>query len=921
MSRIAVLLLAAALVSACHRNDRNDNRDSNGKRDKDQATTPAPAPAPSNIASSFTVRDGKSDDKGKAEKSGSRDTTRDLKLKKSSLGKTFMLVPSMKSGDSQWTDFSPAIIVFEKSGDSLGLFEVENTVYDEIKAESLLGTFKIKEETETEVVFEWTLGLKSLPMASHYVNPFPNKAMKELEQQGAAMGVTVKESFVRKAVVENNELHIEQVSRIQAPHLYTESTKTKDSKSTETKLILSEQTVVADFQIRPYEANTKFQKRERDEKRRLDFFAVKGVEKGRSTEKTYAMHWDLDPARGPIQIQLSKDVPALYREAVKEGALYWNRVVGREIFVTKTDLDQQVPSDRSILIRWIKWEDAGFAYASMQADPMNGEVIRAQVFMTSGFVNDDKPVQRSYADALVAPLGLGGARLCEIHKHELQSTFEKIDDPAVDAAVKQDLVRMVIAHEVGHTLGLRHNFAASHGVTTPTDETFKEMVKYKKDVAHPGVWLATTVMDYQVSIGFSMLGRFIKNNILGYDKMALDYLETAKEPDEKISPFCSDEDLILGMRAGLSVYGCAQRDWSGNLVRAKMIEARQLYRQKVGAALDEFYKSMFPKDAKKTLAKSFDEALKSLSAASPSAAGQDISDLRSYLFLASDKEGAAIETIASRAHVKSQVPGIDPSEQVISPANDTSLNAALKSDLASAGGYAKFLREMISLGEDLSFNPDWAAKEIAAVIAKYPIAKGQTIEHVPYEITAEQAKQVTETISKTADASAAHIQAVIQALLPAREKMYYDTAAKKIETGRSKIRPGLIEEAEAKSIAEIAFRLFKLSVKKEMIESLPQKPEIAIPYLDEATRKALLVVFDPQTWSNSVQSPLLEELKKETMDQIRLIASASGEETNGVEDLVRLRALMASANANGKLSGSLYNLGNAQARLVEAMRF
>ena len=83
---------------------------------------------------------------------------------------------------------------------------------------------------------------------------------------------------------------------------------------------------------------------------------------------------------------ISANTPDEYKEAIRSGVLYWNKAFGREVVsVIEAPAGVSAPSFYYNLIQWVDWKDAGYAYADAQMDPRTGEIIHAQIFLTSAF--------------------------------------------------------------------------------------------------------------------------------------------------------------------------------------------------------------------------------------------------------------------------------------------------------------------------------------------------------------------------------------------------------------------------------------------------------------------------------------------------------------------------------------------------------
>jgi len=90
------------------------------------------------------------------------------------------------------------------------------------------------------------------------------------------------------------------------------------------------------------------------------------------------------------------------------------------------------------VIQWVHRSTRGWSYGSSVVDPRTGEIIKGQVTLGSSRLQQDLLI----AQGIVSP-------------------FDGIDDAPQLSAIALARVRQLAAHEVGHTLGLSHNFAAS----------------------------------------------------------------------------------------------------------------------------------------------------------------------------------------------------------------------------------------------------------------------------------------------------------------------------------------------------------------------------------------------------------------------------------------------------------------------------
>lgn len=206
--------------------------------------------------------------------------------------------------------------------------------------------------------------------------------------------------------------------------------------------------------------------------------------------------WNLDD--GPITFYLTNEIPTEYRATVRRGILAWNEAfakVGRPHAIVVKDPPNDPnwdPDDaRYTTVRWITSVQPDFsAYSPHVSDPDTGQIIRAEVVIDGeslrgvkrGYVDRIAPAQQAAARNAYAAKALGltvsaptdgdgddDARVCAYQEGSVAQaalgTLMLAQNPRATAADReryaQEWLYATVMHEVGHTLGLRHNFRGS----------------------------------------------------------------------------------------------------------------------------------------------------------------------------------------------------------------------------------------------------------------------------------------------------------------------------------------------------------------------------------------------------------------------------------------------------------------------------
>ncbi len=146
----------------------------------------------------------------------------------------------------------------------------------------------------------------------------------------------------------------------------------------------------------------------------------------------------------PIIYFVDNAAPEPIRSALMEGASWWNEAFEaagfKNAFQVKVLPDDADPMDvRYNVIQWVHRSTRGWSYGGSVYDPRTGEIMKGHITLGSLRVRQDYLI----AEGLLAP-----------YKNES-------DIPPALQEFALARLRQLAAHEVGHTLGLAHNFAAS----------------------------------------------------------------------------------------------------------------------------------------------------------------------------------------------------------------------------------------------------------------------------------------------------------------------------------------------------------------------------------------------------------------------------------------------------------------------------
>ncbi|WP_258807188.1 zinc-dependent metalloprotease [Pseudidiomarina sp. CB1] len=151
-----------------------------------------------------------------------------------------------------------------------------------------------------------------------------------------------------------------------------------------------------------------------------------------------------------ITYYLDPGVPEPVRTALLDGARWWQDAFAAaghpNGFAVKELPAAADPMDiRYNVIQWVHRATRGWSYGSSVIDPRTGEILKGHVTLGSLRVRQDMLI----AQSLLAPYA---DDFTPEQQEQLESTIK---------AMALARIRQLSAHEVGHTLGIAHNFAAS----------------------------------------------------------------------------------------------------------------------------------------------------------------------------------------------------------------------------------------------------------------------------------------------------------------------------------------------------------------------------------------------------------------------------------------------------------------------------
>ena len=251
-----------------------------------------------------------------------------------------------------------------------------------------------------------------------------------------------------------------------------------------------------------------------------------------------------EPVR-PITFYIDRTVPDEWRPFVRAGILEWNRAFepagfrgAIRVLDAPADPSWNAEDARYTTVRWTATHQSVYAVGPSNVDPRTGEILNADILISASWIQAwrGEAVQLAGPEALVGAvltqdsllrMTPNGSHLCS-YGASLNAEGTVFRAALVDAGVVPaggtvprqyigQALKDLVMHEVGHTLGLRHNFRGSAGVS-------RSQLADRAWTAEHG--LGASVMDYAppaVSLDRASQGDYYGSTIGSYDRWAIRY--------------------------------------------------------------------------------------------------------------------------------------------------------------------------------------------------------------------------------------------------------------------------------------------------------------------------------------------------------------------------------------------------------------
>jgi len=296
----------------------------------------------------------------------------------------------------------------------------------------------------------------------------------------------------------------------------------------------------------------------------------------------------------PIVFWLDNTTPDAFRDEVAGGVLAWNDAFEQagfknaiEVKVQPDDADWDAEDIRYNVLRWTASDESPWGgYGPAFTNPRTGEVIGSDIMLELGWLRSYNRWDRVFVEGGQGEhLGIGrrcylGAR--RAHQLAIAALTSNATFNEDSELLRQSVVDLVM-HEVGHALGLNHNFIASTYLTP-------EQLQDRQTTEAQGI--ASSVMDYippNLAPPGKPQGMYFSDKVGVYDRWAIEYgyseaLEESQAEEKRLQSvlarstqpghaFAVDAEAMNDSAMGMDPR-VLQFDTSSNSVAAGMIASR-----------------------------------------------------------------------------------------------------------------------------------------------------------------------------------------------------------------------------------------------------------------------------------------------------------------------------------------------------------